>query len=78
MGPSEFSGSFSGMPNLKVCKVSSLGHASTSHLLKNHYLRLLHCKFDNYAKIDTGPGSFIKLIDVNLIRAYVSVSKVCK
>ena len=37
---------------------------------------ILHCKFDNYAKIDT--GSFIKLIDVNLIRAYVSVSEVCK
>ena len=80
MGPSEFSGSFSGVPNLKVCKVSSLGHTSTSHLLKNHYLVfttfILHCKFDNYAKIDT--GSFIKLIDVNLIRAYVSVSEVCK
>ena len=29
-----------------------------------------------FAKIDTGPGSFIKLIDVILIRAYVSVSKV--
>ena len=36
---------------------------------------ILHCKFDNYAKIDTGPGSFIKLIDIILIRAYVQSLK---
>ena len=79
MGASEFSGSFSGVPNLKVCKVSSLGYTSPEESLFSIYDFYFTLQIRYYfAKIDTGPGSFIKLIDVNLIRAYVSVSKVCK
>ena len=80
MGPSEFSGSFSSMPNLKVCKVSSLGHTSTSHLLKNHYLRLLFYIANSilFCKNRYWSWFFHQTNWCQFKWAYVSVSKVCK